>query len=109
MYVTPFPGPGRRWQLSTESGHYNSWGPEGRSLYFQRDDGTLEVVELELGGDTLRVGPAQTLFRTSAPTAGGPWYSIDPAGERILTIPTTEQQANTLLNLVLNWPAILGD
>jgi len=107
VYVTPFPGPGRRWQISSETGNYNSWSADGRSLYLHRDDGTLEVVQLELGEESLRVGAAEILFRTTAPTGGGPWFSLTPDTERFLIVPTTEQQADTLLNLVINWPAQL--
>ncbi|MCX6602345.1 MAG: hypothetical protein NTV52_01980, partial [Acidobacteria bacterium] len=35
LYVRPYPGPGGRWQVSTEGGRFPQWSKDGRELFFQ--------------------------------------------------------------------------
>jgi len=34
VYVRPFPGPGGKWQVSTDGGDYPAWSPTKRELYY---------------------------------------------------------------------------
>ena len=34
VYVQPFPGPGGKWQTSTEGGNWPVWAPSGRELFY---------------------------------------------------------------------------
>ena len=36
VYVTTFPEPARRWQISTDGGTEPVWDPDGRTLYYRR-------------------------------------------------------------------------
>jgi eukaryotic-like serine/threonine-protein kinase len=57
VYVTAFPGPGGKWQVSNESGIAPSWTADGKQLYYT-------------AGDKLMVVPIQNLetFQFGAPT-----------------------------------------
>jgi serine/threonine-protein kinase len=35
VYVRPFPGPGAKWQISTNGGLWPSWSPQGRELFYE--------------------------------------------------------------------------
>ena len=35
IYVQPYPGPGGKWQISTEGGTEPVWNPNGRELFYR--------------------------------------------------------------------------
>jgi Tol biopolymer transport system component len=107
VYVAPFPGPGRRWQVSTKSGAYPQWRGDGREIVYVQADGQLMSAEVGAEGDSFRVGAVTSLFRLSAPSPGGPSFSLAADGSRLLVVPSTAQRAGGLLNLVLGWPSEL--
>ncbi|MEJ2581746.1 MAG: protein kinase, partial [Acidobacteriota bacterium] len=75
VYVTPFPDAGRRWQASTDSGVFPFWSKDGRELVYQRFDGRLMSVEVDLGPDSVRFGDTTELFEISPPDALGPAFA----------------------------------
>jgi Tol biopolymer transport system component len=107
VYVAPFPGPGRRWQVSTKSGAYPQWRADGREIVYIQADGQLMSAEVGAEGDSFRVGAVTPLFRLSAPAPGGPSFSLAADGSRLLVVPSTAQKAGGLLSLVLGWPSEL--
>jgi hypothetical protein len=107
VYVTPFPEVGRRWQASTGSGVFPFWCDGGRELVYQRFDGRLMSVEVELGTNSVRFGETVELFDIASPDALGPAFAPSADGERILVIPKGEASSNTLLNLMVGWPQVL--
>jgi Tol biopolymer transport system component len=103
VYVTTFPEPGRRWQVSTDSGGYAFWRADGREIVYTQMDGTLMAAEVDSEGDTFRVGRVEKLFDIQPPEAGGSFYHLDSDGQRFLVVPSAVQRADTLLNLIINW------
>ena len=104
VFVTPFPGPGRRWQVSPHSGVYPQWRADGRELFWIQMDGQLAAAEVSAEGDGFRVGAVTPLFRLAAPTPGGPTFSPARDGKRFLVAPQAVQKPGSLLTLVLGWP-----
>jgi Tol biopolymer transport system component len=47
VYVRPFPGPDRRWQVSTQGGRHPRWNRNGRALLseWRQDDGRRYVYK----------------------------------------------------------------
>ncbi len=107
VYVTPFPGPGRRWQVSTKSGAYPQWRSDGREIVYVQADGQIMSAEVAIEGDSFRVGAVEPLFRLSVPNPGGPSFSLAADGSRLLIVPSTAQKAGGLLSLVVGWPSEL--
>ena len=107
VYVSTFPEPGRRWQVSTNPASYSFWRADGRELVYSELTGNLVSVEVDPTGDTFEIGKSQPLFPIAPSAAGGPWFSITADAERILVVPNQAQQGDNLLNLVVNWPAEL--
>ncbi len=107
VYVTTFPKPGRRWQVSTDSGGYAFWRADGREIVYTEMDGTLMAAEVDSQGDTLQVGRVESLFDIQPPEAGGAYYNFTADGQRFLVVPSAVQRADTLLNLVVEWPQLL--
>ena len=58
VYVTAFPGPGGKWQISSGGGAAPSWSADGKQLYYEH-------------GDKLMVAPIQTseTFEFGAPSS----------------------------------------
>jgi Tol biopolymer transport system component len=107
VYVTTFPIPGRKWQVSTESGGYAFWRADGKEIVYTQMDGRLMAAEVSADGDTFNVGKVEPLFNIQPPSAGGPWYTMTSDAQQFLVVPSTIQRADTLLNLIVNWPNIL--
>jgi serine/threonine protein kinase len=107
VYVTPFPGPGRRWQVSSASGAYPVWSGDGRQVVFTRMNGVLVSARVRAQGETFVVEGEDELFTMRPPEVGGPYFSISNDAERVLLIPGTDQRADSLLHLLVNWPTAL--
>jgi Tol biopolymer transport system component len=107
IYVTPFPGPGRRWQVSSASGAYPAWSNDGRQVIFTRMNGVLVSARVRAQGETFVVEGEDELFTVQPPEVGGPYFSISSDAERVLLIPGTAQRADSLLHLLVNWPTAL--
>jgi serine/threonine protein kinase len=107
VYVTPFPGPGRRWQVSTASGAYPVWRADGREIIYTRMNGELVAARVRSEGESFFVEGEEELFTIRPPENGGPHFSISSDGQRFLVVPTATQPADSLLHLVVNWPTAL--
>jgi serine/threonine protein kinase len=104
VFVTTFPKESRKWQVSTAQGVYPEWRDDGREIVYTDYNGMLHAVKVDGSGATFNVGEAEALFAIEPPDQGGSFFSLSADAERVLVIPGVTQQANTLLNLVVNWP-----
>jgi serine/threonine protein kinase/Tol biopolymer transport system component len=107
VYVTPFPGPGRRWQVSKSTGGYPQWRDDGREIVYTQENGQLVATAVSAEGDTFKVGKSEDLFAIQGPEGDGAYYSLSGDGEQLLIVPALTQQADTLLNLTVNWPEVV--
>ncbi|MGH9365800.1 MAG: protein kinase domain-containing protein, partial [Thermoanaerobaculia bacterium] len=105
VYVTSFPRPARKWQVSTEESAYAHWRADGKELVFQGIAGQLWAVEVAARGDDFQIGAQKLLFKFNA-IFGPSGYDYFPTADhqRFLVL-NRSQQPNLLLDLVVNWPA----
>jgi eukaryotic-like serine/threonine-protein kinase len=105
IYVQPYPGPGGKWQISTEGGTEPVWNPNGRELFYRSGD-KMMAVEIT-AQPSFSVGKPKVLFegRYVLTAATFPNYDVSPDGQRFLMIKPSEQEqaAPTQINVVLNW------
>jgi serine/threonine-protein kinase len=104
IYVRPFPGPGGKYQVSTEGGIAPVWARNGRELYYYNGDKTM-AVDITTQ-PTFRAGTPEMLFERPGYNSGARAdYDIAPDGQRFLMLQATEQQQESLtqINVVLNW------
>jgi dipeptidyl aminopeptidase/acylaminoacyl peptidase/predicted Ser/Thr protein kinase len=105
IYVRPYPGPGGKWQISTEGGTEPAWNPKGRELFYRSGD-KMMAVEVTTQG-TFSAGKPKMLFE-------GPYqptpltatnYDVSPDGQRFLMLKPSEsaEAAPTQITVVLNW------
>jgi eukaryotic-like serine/threonine-protein kinase len=103
VYVQPFPGPGGKYQISTEGGTEMVWGINGEIFYRAGNKMMSVAVKTQ---PTLNIGKSQVLFEGSFLfNAGvGANYDVTPDGHRFLMLKGNEQgPATTQINVVLNW------
>jgi len=105
IYVQPFPGPGGKWQISTEGGTEPVWNRNGRELFYRSGDKMMAVEIATQPG--FAAGKPRMLFEGRYELAPFPIsnYDVSPDGQRFLMLKPTEQTqvAPTQINVVLNW------
>jgi serine/threonine protein kinase len=110
VYVQPYPGPGGKWQVSTEGGSEPMWNRNGRELFYRNGNKMMAVPVSTAGG--FSSGRPQMLFErryvsTQLPQTG-PYYDPSADGQRFLMVKEPEQDAGPPINIILNWPALLN-
>ncbi|PYS60380.1 MAG: hypothetical protein DMF74_18790 [Acidobacteria bacterium] len=105
VYVTSFPGPGGKQQVSTNNGEDPVWRRDGKELFFL-SEGKLMAAEVKANGSSLDISNPQLLF--DAHSGFGPWahYDVTPDGKRFL-VATIGEGGSAPMNLVVNWTADL--
>jgi serine/threonine-protein kinase len=104
IYVQPYPGPGGKWQISSEGGTEPVWSPKGDELFY-RNGNKLMVVNIE-SQPTFNAGTPHLLFEKQYEkgVAGlRPNFDVAPDGERFVMVKASEQAAQIYLTVVLNW------
>jgi len=84
IYVQPFPGPGRKWTLSTEGGGSPVWAQNEELFYFSGNN--LMAVDTQTQ-PTFRAGKPRLLFSMSPSLFG---FDVTPDGQRFLMIKLSE-------------------
>lgn len=87
VYVRPYPGPGKRWQVSTNGGSEPRWSRNGQELFY-RDGDKLIAATLRTEPD-FSAGSPQVLFVGSFETE----YDVSPDGQRFVMIKRPERAA----------------
>jgi eukaryotic-like serine/threonine-protein kinase len=105
IYVQPYPGPGGKWQISTEGGTEPAWNRNGRELFYRSGNKMMAVDIATQPG--FSAGTPRMLFEGRYIPAPFPTtnYDVSPDGQRFLMIKPSEQEqaASTQINVVLNW------
>jgi serine/threonine-protein kinase len=105
VYVQPYPGPGGKWQISTDGGAEPVWNRNGRELFY-RSSNKMMAVDIA-AQPNFTAGNPRMLFQGEyvLATAPVPNYDVSPDGQRFLMVKSNEsaQVAPTQINVVLNW------
>ena len=99
VYDQPFPGPGRRWTVSSNGGWHPVWSPVGRELFYL-EEGKLMVVDVQTV-PKLRLGGRRQLFEIASLNSPIRQYDVAPDGERFVTMSMVESRQT--MTIVLNW------
>ncbi|HET8926075.1 MAG TPA: hypothetical protein VFN26_24025 [Candidatus Acidoferrum sp.] len=106
VYVQPFPGPGGKWQISTEGGNWPVWARSGRELFYLNGSKITSVAvttQPSFTASTPRL-LADVPLQTASFYAGNGEFDVSPDGQHFLFVKAREQ--NTLpaeVRVVLNW------
>jgi len=106
VYISGFPEPRVRLQISTGGGQYPQWGAGGRELFYVAPDNKLIVADLKVTLGAVQRSPPRALF--TLPIIDNGWSPYDTAadGQRFL-VRAVPQQASPPLTMIVNWPALL--
>jgi Tol biopolymer transport system component len=108
VYVTPFPGLGGKWQISSAGGNFPRWSNDGNEIFYLTPDNRLMAAAVNGAGAAFQVSGVRPLFDVRA---GGPRsaYDVTPDGKRFLVNTTKEDAMPAPITLVVNWQAVLTD
>ena len=107
IYVQAYPGPGGRWQISSDGGNEPIWSASGHDLFYRSGDRMMDV-DISTEREFLASKPQQLFEGSYVPTAGGyarANYDVSPDGQRFLMLKREDQKSAPLtqINVVLNW------
>jgi Tol biopolymer transport system component len=108
VYVTSFPNPVERWQLSTAGGTMPRWRKDGKELFYVSLDGKLMSVDIQ-GGKGFQAGIPKPLFEIAVPSEflhGYGFYDVTADGQRFLMKLPADLSAPPL-RLIASWTALL--
>ena len=111
VYVVPFPGPGGRWQVSTNGGTFPRWRKDGRELFYVGAGGTTLMSAMVSGSGTgFEIGAVQRLFELPLRTdpylgfGAGYTYDVFPDGQQFnVDLVAEREAATTKIRVVTNW------
>jgi len=106
IYVQPYPGPGGKWQISTDGGTEPAWNPNGHELFYRNSSKILAVDIATRPG--FSANTPRVLFQGDYVLATALLpnnYDVSPDGQRFLMLKSSEQSqaAPTQINVVSNW------
>lgn len=100
VYVQPYPGPGGKWQISTDGGTEPVWARDGELFY--RNGEKLMVVQTT-ASPTFSAGTPKMLFEGRyAIYQSLPDYDVTPDAQRFLFL-NTGDEAPAEISVVVNW------
>ena len=101
VYLRPFPGPGGKWQVSTEGGARPEWSRDGRELFYFESDRMMRITVDS--GHALAVGRPELLFPCNCVDSGR-YYEVTPDAKHFLLIQNAQPESPVAqINLVLGW------
>src|SRR5438552_5323417 len=104
VYVAPFPGPGGRWQVSSEGGEQPLW--RGNEIFFLAGE-KINSAPVRTRANSVEIGTARTLFSAAVSSSLGRRYDVSRDGKHFV-INVQQQATNSVpLTLVVNWDAEL--
>jgi serine/threonine protein kinase/Tol biopolymer transport system component len=101
VYVRPFPGPDRRWPVSTQGGTQPMWNSNGKEIFY-RIGNKMMVVDVS-GNVDLTLSQPRQLFdqRYVFQNISLANYDVSPDGQQFVMI--KDEAGSGRLNVVLNW------
>jgi eukaryotic-like serine/threonine-protein kinase len=100
VYVQPYPGPGGKWQISTEGGTEPIWVRNGELFY--RNGDKLMVVQTATRPNFSASNPKLLFEGRHATYQSIPDYDVTADGQRFLFL-TPGDEGREEVNVVVNW------
>jgi len=104
VYISNFPKPTGKWQISSTGGQTPRWRRDGKVLFYATQDGMLMAVEVTPGKGDLAVGASKPI--SQKPVALRGWnaiYDVSPDGQRFAAARVKKGSLHAPLTLLSNW------
>jgi Tol biopolymer transport system component len=106
IYVQPYPGPGGKWQVSTERGQEPVWNRNGQELFY-RSGNKMMAVDIATS-PSFSAGRPKVLFDRPYVAIQLPQtipvYDVSADGQRFLMLKEGERPEAPPIEVVVNWP-----
>jgi serine/threonine protein kinase len=102
IYVTPFPGPGSKWQISIADGDRPQWSKTGKEIFFLDNEDQIMVAEVDGSDDSFRVGNVKPLFKVAASRPGSV-FDITGDGQKFISNEAPITTSDSKVVIVKNW------
>jgi Tol biopolymer transport system component len=106
MYLTPYPGPGGKWQVSTGGALDGGWLGDGREIWYVGLDRKFYAVPVTPRGGGIEIGSRRSLLGGQPRTYDLGEFTHD--GKRFVAAVPPVATTGPVLTLVNNWPAELA-
>ncbi len=103
VYVQPYPGPGGKWQVSTDGGVEPVWASSGRELLYRNGDKVM-AVDVQTR-PTFSASRPKLLFEGRYLLGRGlyPYWDVAPDGQHFLMIKSEDDAGQAQLHVVVDW------
>jgi serine/threonine-protein kinase len=93
VYVRPFPGPGGKWQISTDGGDFPVWSGAKHELFYRADRvDQIMVAPFVVKGDSFRAEkPSPWLEARIERRGSNRMFDVHPDGERLALRPAEQR------------------
>jgi len=111
IYVTSFPEPRGKWQVSTGGGEQPRWRGDGKELFYLSSDDKMMAAPVTTGANfdaSTPVALFQATPRQPVPIYDLFVYDVSRDGQRFLIITEVKQAESAPISIVLNWTAKLN-
>ncbi|KAA3632146.1 MAG: hypothetical protein DWP97_11635 [Calditrichaeota bacterium] len=108
VYVTTFPKPSGKWQVSLREGDRPHWSSDGSELFYLDNKDNICVAEVDGSGSTFKVGKVEILFSVNGVRPGNV-YEVYNSSQKFLVNQNVNRLATSQIVLVTNWNAELED
>jgi len=106
VYVSPFPIPNSKWQVSRGGGQQPRWRRDGKELFYLSAEGKMMAVGVKAGAN-LEAGTPVALFQTrpAQPISTQDVFSYDVTadGQRFLVNTRVDEPNAAPVSIILNW------
>ena len=102
VYITTYPTPSGKWQVSRDGGGKPQWNSDGTILYHLNKNFQLLETEINESGSFVKIGKTRTLFRIN-PVNPGDGYKPFHDDKRFLTFENYNSDNDNKIILVQNY------
>jgi serine/threonine-protein kinase len=102
IFVRPFPGPGGKWQLSTEGGFGPRWSPDGTELYFRWQSG-LYAVAVDGDSGSFRASRPEIILDGMGAVSVDTDYDVLDSNRFLVVESAGDDSAPQGVTVVVNW------
>jgi Tol biopolymer transport system component len=103
IYVQAFPGPGGKFQISSDGGDAPVWRRDGKELLFVGSDGRIMAAPIQVA-PSFEAGTPRAVFQEQLKVER---IGLSPDGQRLLVLLPLPQPTSRSVRLILNWQAAL--
>jgi len=94
VYVRPFPGPGGKWQISTEGGSLPTWSRDGKEILYRSLDQRVMVAGCSTQGESFHAErPRRWSADQLADRGHNRNYDLSPDGQHLAVLRVVGDQA----------------